>query len=121
MIKRLEYLQPSAVCTRRACALLACALAVQFLPAPAGAIESSREVTIAAELKGADRSERLLAKARAEGVLNLYATMGQEQISVLAAEFEKNTASKSVSGVRIRRAYCVVPSPKPRVLASRLM
>ena len=94
MIKRLEYLQPSAVCTRRACALLACALAVQFLPAPAGAIESSREVTIAAELKGADRSERLLAKARAEGVLNLYATMGQEQISVLAAEFEKKYGIK---------------------------
>ena len=93
MIKRLEYWQPAAVRTCRSC-VLACALAVQFLPASTGAIEASREVTIAAELKGADRSERLLAKARAEGVLNLYATMGQEQISVLAAEFEKKYGIK---------------------------
>ena len=94
MIKHIEYSQPSAACMRRACALLACALAAQFLPAPAGAIEASREVTIAAGLKGNDRSERLLAKARMEGVLNLYATMGQEQISVLVAEFEKKYGIK---------------------------
>ena len=60
-----------------------------FAAPPAVAIEASREVAMAAELKGADRNERLVAKARAEGALNLYATMGQEQISALATEFEK--------------------------------
>lgn len=70
------------------------ALALQFLSTSAGAVEASREVVVAAELKGADRHERLLAKARAEGSLNLYATMGQEQISILAAEFEKKYGIK---------------------------
>ena len=74
--------------------LLACALVTCLAPTSVGAIEASREVKIAAELKGADRSERLLAKARAEGALNLYATMGQEQINVLAAAFEKNYGIK---------------------------
>jgi iron(III) transport system substrate-binding protein len=61
---------------------------------PAEAIEASPEVAMAAELNGADRSERLVAKARAEGALNLYATMGQEQISALAAAFEKKYGIK---------------------------
>ena len=55
------------------------------IPLSVAANEASREVVAAAELSGTDRGERLLAKARAEGTLNLYATMGQEQISVLAA------------------------------------
>ena len=63
--------------------------AICLLPASVIAIEASGEVAAAAELAGPDRGERLLAKARAEGKLNLYATMGQEQIGVLAAEFEK--------------------------------
>src|SRR5260221_2796420 len=58
------------------------------------AIEPTREVKTAAMLQGADRNVQLLVKARAEGVLNLYATMGQEQISVLAAEFEKKYGIK---------------------------
>ena len=65
-----------------------------LLPPSVIAIEASGEVAAAAELAGPDRSERLLAKARAEGKLNLYATMGQEQISVLAAEFEKKYGIK---------------------------
>ena len=65
-----------------------------FAAPPAVAIEASREVAMASELKGADRNERLVAKARAEGALNLYATMGQEQISALAMEFEKKYGIK---------------------------
>ena len=34
-----------------------CTIAAQLAPPPANAIEASREVTIAAELKGADRGE----------------------------------------------------------------
>ena len=75
-------------------ALLAITLIAFFAPTSVSAIEASRDVKIAAELKGADRHERLLAKARAEGVLNLYATMGQEQINVLAAAFEKSYGIK---------------------------
>ena len=75
-------------------AMVVSALALQFLPTSAGAVEASREVVVAAELKGADRHEHLLAKARTEGSLNLYATMGQEQISILAAEFEKKYGIK---------------------------
>ena len=74
--------------------LLIFALVVPLFPLPASAIEASREVMLAAELKGTDRSERMFAKARAEGVLNLYATMGQEQINTLAAEFEKKYGIK---------------------------
>ena len=70
------------------------ALLTYFVPTGVGAIEASREVKIASALKGPDRSERLLAKARAEAVLNLYATMGQEQINVLAAAFEKSYGIK---------------------------
>ena len=69
-------------------------LFVCVAPTSVFAIEASRDVKLASELKGADRHERLLAKARAEGVLNLYATMGQEQINVLAAAFEKSYGIK---------------------------
>lgn len=65
-----------------------------LLSFPVASIEASREVASVAEMKGGDRHERLLAKARAEGVVNLYATMGQEQINVLAAAFEKKYAIK---------------------------
>ena len=68
--------------------------AICLLPAFVIAIEASGEVATAAELAGPERGERLLAKARAEGKLNLYATMGQEQIGVLAAEFEKKYSIK---------------------------
>ena len=71
-----------------------CVVGACLLPFCASAIEASREVVLAAELKGADRHERILAKARTEGTLNLYATMGQEQIGVLAAEFEKKYGIK---------------------------
>ena len=74
--------------------LFSCIVFAHFAVLPAGAIEASRDVAMAAELKGTDRGERLVAKARAEGVLNLYATMGQEQISALAAEFEKKYGIK---------------------------
>lgn len=78
---------------RSALARVICTIGVigaSLIPLPVAAIDASREVVAAAELTGTDRGERLLAKARAEGTLNPYATMGQEQISVLAAEFEKN-------------------------------
>ncbi len=71
-----------------------CVAAGCLSPWCVGAIESTREVILAAEMKGADRHDRMLAKARAEGSLNLYATMGQEQIGVLAAEFEKKYGIK---------------------------
>ena len=74
--------------------LAICALITNLASFTVYAIEASRDVTMAADLKGPDRGERLLAKARAEGTLNLYATMGQEQISALAAEFEKKYAIK---------------------------
>ena len=74
--------------------LLAIVLVSQIAPQTALAIEANRDVVLAAELKGADRGEKLLAKARAEGVLNLYATMGQEQITVLATAFEKKYGVK---------------------------
>ena len=74
--------------------LAICALITNLASLPVYAIEASREVAMAANLTGPDRGERLLAKARAEGALNLYATMGQEQISALAAEFEKKYAIK---------------------------
>jgi iron(III) transport system substrate-binding protein len=74
--------------------MLVCAVFAHFTAPPAVAIEASREVAMAADLKGADRGERLVATARAEGALNLYATMGQEQISALAAEFEKKYGIK---------------------------
>ncbi len=70
------------------------AVAACLLPFGASAIEATREVILATEMKGADRHERILAKARTEGALNLYATMGQEQIGVLAAEFEKKYGIK---------------------------
>ena len=53
--------------------LLALVLVAPFVPRTALAIEASREVVLAAELKGSDRGEKLLAKARTEGTLNLYA------------------------------------------------
>ena len=74
--------------------LFAVVLVAQLLPRTAVAIEANRDVVLAAELKGADRGEKLLAKARTEGTLNLYATMGQEQITVLATEFEKKYGIK---------------------------
>ena len=74
--------------------LLVATLFTYLAPTTAGAVEASRDVTAASELKGVDRSERLLAKAHAEGVLNLYATMGQEQINALAAAFEKKYGIK---------------------------
>ena len=74
--------------------LLAIVLVSLNAPRTALAIEASRDVVLAAELKGADRGEKLLAKARAEGTLNLYATMGQEQITVLATAFEKKYGIK---------------------------
>ena len=79
---------------RRLLLVITVALAAHLASMQAGAIEASRDVAAAAELKGADRSEQLLVKARAEAVLNLYATMGQEQISTLAAEFEKKYGIK---------------------------
>src|SRR5260221_13204957 len=74
--------------------MLAGAFAAILAVFAAMAIEPTREVKTAAMLQGADRNVQLLVKARAEGVLNLYATMGQEQISVLAAEFEKKYGIK---------------------------
>ena len=74
--------------------LFAIVLVAPFAPRTAMAIEANREVVLASELKGTDRAEKLLAKARAEGTLNLYATMGQEQITVLATEFEKKYGIK---------------------------
>ncbi len=73
---------------------LAAVVAAGLLPFAAAAIDATGDVKSAAELKGADRGAQLLARARAEGALNLYATMGQEQISVLAAEFEKKYGIK---------------------------
>jgi iron(III) transport system substrate-binding protein len=70
------------------------AVAACLLSFGAGAIEATREVILATEMKGADRHERILAKARMEGALNLYATMGQEQIGVLSAEFERKYGIK---------------------------
>src|SRR5258706_3961918 len=81
----------------RACrrlAMLAGAFAAILAVFSAMAVEPTHEVKTAATLQGADRNVQLLVKARAEGVLNLYATMGQEQISVLAAEFEKKYGIK---------------------------
>ncbi len=80
--------------TLRMGARLAALLAACLLPLVASAIDASNEVKAAATLKSSDRSSQLLARARAEGSLNLYATMGQEQISVLAAEFEKKYGIK---------------------------
>ncbi len=74
--------------------LLTVTLLAMIVPTTVFAIEASRDVKLAAALKGADRHEQLLTKARAEGVLNLYATMGQEQINVLAAAFEKSYGIK---------------------------
>ena len=91
MTKRFAFCPSFFYCTF---AMVVSALALQFLSTSAGAVEASREVVVAAELKGADRHKRLLDKARAEGSLNLYATMGQEQISILAAEFEKKYGIK---------------------------
>ena len=82
---------------RGALARVICTISVigaSLIPLPVEAIEASREVTSAAELNGTDRGERLLAKARVEGTLNLYATMGQEQITALVSEFEKKYAIK---------------------------
>ena len=74
--------------------LFAIVLVAPFAPRTATAIEANREVVLASELKGTDRAEKLLAKARTEATLNLYATMGQEQITVLATEFEKKYGIK---------------------------
>ncbi len=82
---------------RGALARAICAISVigaSLIPLSVEAIEANREVTSAAELNGTDRGERLLAKARVEGTLNLYATMGQEQIAALVSEFEKKYGIK---------------------------
>ena len=82
---------------RGALARVICTISVigaSLIPLSVEAIEASREVTSAAELNGTDRGERLLAKARVEGTLNLYATMGQEQITALVSEFEKKYGIK---------------------------
>ena len=82
---------------RGALARVICTISVigaSLIPLSVDAIEASREVTSAAELNGTDRGERLLAKARVEGTLNLYATMGQEQITALVSEFEKKYGIK---------------------------
>lgn len=58
------------------------------------AVEPTAEVVEAASLQGPDRTERLVAMAKKEGVINLYATMGQEQMTVIASAFEKKYGIK---------------------------
>ncbi len=44
--------------------------------------------------QGADRQQRLLKGAKKEGALNLYATMGIEQVNVIVEAFEKKYGIK---------------------------
>ena len=74
--------------------LLLCALATTTMSFSARAVESRPEVVEAAMLRGPERAERLLSLARQEGALNLYATMGQEQMSFIVARFEKKYGIK---------------------------
>lgn len=69
-------------------------LVTAFSIGSARAVEPRAEVVEAATLHGPDRHERLVAAARQEGSLTLYATMGQEQISAIAAAFEKKYGVK---------------------------
>ena len=74
------------------------------------AVNPRPEVVTAAGLRGPERSARLLALAKEEGALNLYATMGQEQISAVASLFEKKYGIKvnlwrASSEVVARRAH----------------
>lgn len=96
MIEFHERIRKSSNCFGSLWLMIALAFFVLLASLRVSAIEASRDVMTAAELKGADRGERILVKARAEGVLNLYATMGQEQISVLATEFEKKYGIKVI-------------------------
>ena len=74
--------------------LLFCALTSVLTTLGARAVEPRPEVVEAAMLRGPERTERLLALAKQEGALNLYATMGQEQMSFIAARFEKKYGIK---------------------------
>lgn len=73
--------------------LVSC-LFVSIACSAARAVEPRPEVVTAAGLRGPERGARLLALAKEEGALNLYATMGQEQISAVSARFEKKYGIK---------------------------
>ena len=49
--------------------------------------------------KAPDREAWLLERARKEGAVTLYTSLAPTESAPLMAEFEKNTASKSLSGV----------------------
>lgn len=49
--------------------------------------------------KAPDREAWLLERARKEGAVTLYTSLAPTESVPLMAEFEKNTASKSPSGV----------------------
>ena len=73
---------------------VAVAVIASFATAAARAVEPRPEVFEAAVLRGPERTARLLALAKEEGALNLYATMGQEQISAISSRFEKKYGIK---------------------------
>jgi iron(III) transport system substrate-binding protein len=73
---------------------LACGLISAFAIAEARAVEPTADVVAAAAMQGPDRTERLVAMAKKEGALSLYVTMGQEQMSVIAAAYEKKYGIK---------------------------
>lgn len=80
--------------TARFVVYLASCLLVSIACSAARAVEPRPEVVTAAALHGPERSARLLALAKEEGTLNLYATMGQEQISAISSRFEKKYGIK---------------------------
>src|SRR5450759_2377033 len=73
---------------------LAFGLLSTFAISDARAVEPTAEVVEAAALQGPDRSERLVAMAKKEGAIDLYATMGLEQMTVIAFAFEKKYGIK---------------------------
>jgi iron(III) transport system substrate-binding protein len=69
---------------------LACfASSLLLAAATAAAIEPSAEVAAVAALKGADRTERLIAGAKKEGELMLYSSLTPEDQLRLGADFKK--------------------------------
>jgi iron(III) transport system substrate-binding protein len=73
--------------------LVAAAALALFAAAPAAAQTPAPLATYA----GADRSERILAAAKAEGTLTLYTTFAANNMEAVAADFERRHGVKLVS------------------------
>ena len=69
--------------------LACCACSLLLLAGVAGAVEPSPNIGAVAALKGADRTERLIAGAKKEGELMLYSSLTPDDQLRLAADFKK--------------------------------